>query len=169
MTRKRMHVVAMASLTLCVAPGSIAAQTAQGETTTRTKEGPERETRPKDPTLEGYRLPFEKLLARSIGTTSRAVRFDWRDSPFGLAAQAGQLSELNTFRSGRYGLLLRVPLGGTVIGEFGAAYARTTSTASSRSLALTPFRQAGRPSRFEFEGRVRDRDILDIPALAGQK
>ncbi|MEL6548423.1 MAG: hypothetical protein AAFQ82_27615, partial [Myxococcota bacterium] len=60
-----------------------------------------------DPSLEQFRLPFDQLLARSIATTSRAVRFDWRDSTLGIGAQVSQLSELNTFRSGRYGLLLR--------------------------------------------------------------
>ncbi|MEL6548161.1 MAG: hypothetical protein AAFQ82_26275, partial [Myxococcota bacterium] len=65
--------------------------------------------------------------------------------------QVSQLSELNTFRSGRYGLLLRTPLGRSLLGELGLSYVRTTSTQSSETLALTPFRQAGRPSRLEVE------------------
>lgn len=100
--------------------------------------------------FEEFRMPFETLLGRSIGQTSRAVRFDWRRSTLGVAAHGSQLSELNTFRSGRFGLSLRTPVG-DLMGELGLSYVQTRSTNSSRALAQTPFRQAGRPSRLELD------------------
>lgn len=103
-----------------------------------------------DPAIERYRTPFEVLSERMIGTASRAVRFDWRKKSLGVGLMGSQLLELNNFNSARFGGLVRKPLG-AVMGELAITRVWTRGSASTRKLALTPYRQSGRPSRFELD------------------
>lgn len=106
-----------------------------------------------DSTLERYRTPLEALNERMIGTASRSVRFDWRKSKLGLALLGSELLERNNFGSTRLGLLARRPFGG-VMGELAVTRAFTWGTDSSDKLSRTPYRQYGRPSRFELDVNV---------------
>ncbi|MEO0601431.1 MAG: hypothetical protein AAF211_08350, partial [Myxococcota bacterium] len=111
-------------------------------------EAAEEET-PEDP-LSRYRVPFRVLANRTIGTTSVPVAFDWRRNKVHIAGTGSFLFELNTFNSARVGGLVRFPGPRTLL-ELGVSYVRTWNSESSRQLALTPFRQPGRPSRLELD------------------
>ncbi len=106
-----------------------------------------------DDVLSKHRTGFDVLTDRSIGTTSRPVEFNWRRSPVHLAVSGTHLFELNNFNSMRGGALVRLPTGGMIL-EFGLNYAGTWDSPSSRLLALTPYRQAGRPNRAEVDFAV---------------
>lgn len=106
-----------------------------------------------DDPLEPYRLRFDVLTDRTIGTASRPVIYNWRKSKIHLAATGSFLMELNNFNSGRLGASARLPSRGALF-EFGAAWVWVGDTPSSRLLALTPYRQPGRPERIEIEGFV---------------
>ena len=108
---------------------------------------------PVDTSIERSRTPFEVLSERSIGSASRAVRYDWRTARFGFAGQIGQLLELNNFVSTRVGVSARMPMGG-VLGELALSRVFTMGTDSSDKLALTPYRQSGRPSRWELDANL---------------
>lgn len=100
--------------------------------------------------LSRYRTPFPVLTERVIGTVSRPVEFDWRRTRVHLAATGDHLFELNNFNSLRAGGLVRWP-GETLLWELGASWAWVWDTPSSRNLALTPYRQPGRPPRLELD------------------
>jgi hypothetical protein len=117
------------------------------------KEEPPPEEAQEDPTLDRYRTPFEVLNERMIGAASRAVRFDWRKKRLGIGLIGSQLLELNNFSSARFGALVRRPLGG-FMGELAITRVLTWGSASTEKLALTPYRQSGRPSRFELDINV---------------
>lgn len=117
------------------------------------KEEPPPEEAPEDKTLEGSRTPFEVLNERMIGVASRAVRFDWRKKRLGIGLIGSQLLELNNFNSARFGALVRSPLG-SFMGELAITRVVTWGSASSDKLALTPYRQTGRPSRLELDLNV---------------
>jgi hypothetical protein len=103
-----------------------------------------------DDSLSPYRTPFPVLVEQSIGTASKPVEFDWRRTDVHVALTGDQLFELNNFNSMRAGAMARLP-GGGVIYELGLAYVWVWDTPSSEQLALTPYRQPGRPSRLEFD------------------
>ncbi len=103
-----------------------------------------------DNSIAGFRTPFEVLTERTIGAASKPVKFDWRRSYAQLGSTASLLSEFNNFDSFRTGGLLRLPYSGLLF-ETSLTYVRTWDTRSSRLLALTPYRQAARPSRFEID------------------
>ncbi len=105
---------------------------------------------PADDVLTPYRLPFDKLVERTIGTTSVPVAFDWRESRVQFAGNLTYLAELNNFNGMRGGGLVRVPAGGTIF-EIGVNYAETWESPTSRLLALTPYRQPGHPDRLEVD------------------
>lgn len=88
-----------------------------------------------------------------LGETSRAVRFDWRSSKVGFALQGAQLLELNNFGSASLAACVRFPVSSLLL-EFGLARAVTWPSPSSGLLSLTPYRQSGRPSRFELQVNV---------------
>lgn len=100
--------------------------------------------------LEPLRTPLEALTERAIGATSRPVRFDWRKTTVGFGVTGAQVLEFNTFWSESTALVVRHPLGG-LMGSLAVAYVGTYSTDGSRKLSLTPYRQFGRPSRFELQ------------------
>jgi hypothetical protein len=117
------------------------------------KEEPPAEEAKEDPALDRYRTPFEVLNERMIGVASRAVRFDWRKKQLGVGVIGSQLLELNNFSSARFGGLVRRPLG-SFMGELAITRVWTWGSASTDKLALTPYRQAGRPSRLELDVNV---------------
>ena len=102
------------------------------------------------PSIERYRVPFAVLADRAIGTTSTPVEFDWRRNKVQVGVWGSFLSELNNFNSLRGGALVRLPSKG-LIWEVGLSYVAVGDTAASRDLALTPYRQAGRPRRGELD------------------
>lgn len=106
-----------------------------------------------DPSVDRYRVPVDRLAEHYLGSTSRAVRFDWRRSPAIVAIQGGELLERNNFGSFRLGAVVRRPFDSWVL-EGGLSYVFVTPTESSRLLALTPYRQPGRPSRVELDLNV---------------
>lgn len=111
--------------------------------------GPEKS----DDTLEGFRTPLDALTERMIGTASKSVRFDWRKSTLGIGLIGSDLLERNNFGSTRLGLLARRPFG-KFMGELAISRAFTWGTDSTEKLALTPYRQYGRPSRIELDVNV---------------
>lgn len=112
-------------------------------------DAPATEQEPEDP-LSEHRVSFDVLADRTIGTTTAPVKFDWRRSPAHIAAQGSFLLELNNFDSARGGALVRLPSDGLLF-EVGVSYVGVWDTPSSRLLALTPYRQPGRPRRFELD------------------
>jgi hypothetical protein len=108
------------------------------------------ESAPPDTTLDRYRTPLDAMMERMIGVASRAVRVDWRRKRVGFGVVGSRLLELNNFSSSRLGGFVRRPLGG-VMGELAISRVFTAGSESTRKLALTPYRQLGRPSRFELD------------------
>ncbi|WNG44444.1 hypothetical protein F0U60_10230 [Archangium minus] len=108
------------------------------------------ESKEEDTTIERHRTPFEVLNERMIGTASRAVRFDWRQTQASVGLVGSQLLELNNFKSSRLGGFVRKPIG-DFLGEIAITRVFTRGSASTEKLALTPYRQSGRPSRFELD------------------
>jgi hypothetical protein len=107
-----------------------------------------------DPTVvERARTPFEALTERLIGSASRAVRFDWRAKTAGVGVLGSGLFELNSFASARVGGFVRIPSGDFII-EFAFSRAIVWGSDSTAKLAQTPYRQAGRPNRFEIDFNV---------------
>ncbi len=103
--------------------------------------------------VAAHRVPFDMLLERAVGSTSQPVRYDWRRSRVQVAASGAQIFELNTFDSLRAGGMARFPAGGLLY-EVDVGYVWTRDTTSSELLALTPYRQPGRPSRVELSFNV---------------
>lgn len=103
-----------------------------------------------DTSIDAHRVPFEELNERMIGSTSQAVRFNWRKVIVGVGGTGSSLLELNNFGSNRLGIAVRRPMFG-MMGELAITRVSTWSTPSSDLLALTPYRQAGRPSRYELD------------------
>ncbi len=102
---------------------------------------------------EKSRTPIQALNEHFLGSTSRAVRFDWRRSPIILAASVSEVVEKNTFGQWRAGVLGKKAFDVLIV-EVGVSLYQSYDTDSSRSLALTPFRQAGRPTHLEMDANV---------------
>ncbi|MBU1432675.1 hypothetical protein KKF91_19210 [Myxococcota bacterium] len=105
---------------------------------------------PPDAPDGAHRLPLDALMERAIGHAAKRVRFNWREGDAQLGAHLSLPAELNNFESLRAGARLRVPTSGLLL-ELGLSYAWVWSTPSTDLLALTPYRQAGRPARFELD------------------
>jgi len=103
-----------------------------------------------DTSIDGHRTPLEVLTERMLGAASQPVRFDWRNMRVGVGVTGSSLLELNNYQSARFGLIARRPVWG-MMGEVGLTRVWTWHSFSSELLALTPYRQAGRPSRFELD------------------
>jgi len=103
-----------------------------------------------DDSIARHRTPFDVLSERMIGETSRAVRFDWRRKTVGVGVVGSQLLELNNFSSARVGGFARMPFS-NLMGELALTYVFTWGSESSERLALTPYRQSGRPNRLELD------------------
>jgi hypothetical protein len=98
-------------------------------------------------------VPLAELAERTIGTASQPVEFNWRRTTAQGAVTGSQLFELNNVTSLRVGGLARFPTGGMIV-EVGASYVRTWDTPASQLLALTPYRQPGRPDRMDIDVNV---------------
>lgn len=107
-------------------------------------------TDPEASPLEPHRTAFDVLAERTIGSASKPVEFNWRQSKFMLAGTGSFLFELNNFNSVRGGLMVRGPASGLII-ESAVTYVGVWDTPASRQLALTPYRQPGRPNRLELD------------------
>lgn len=129
---------------------AMAADSAPVEAPAAPSEAPTTSSSDADDPLGPHRVPFPELAERTIGTASQPVEFNWRRSRAQVAITGEQLYELNNFNSLRVGALARVP-SGTLMVEVGASYVRTWDTPSSELLALTPYRQPGRPDRIELD------------------
>ncbi len=109
---------------------------------------------PSDPALDDVvlrsRTPVQALTEHFVGSTSRAVRFDWRRSMVMVGIMAGEVVEKNNFSQQRYGLQARKALGDVIV-EGGVQFYTSDDTPSSQLLALTPYRQAGRPRHLELD------------------
>lgn len=103
-----------------------------------------------DTSLSRYRTAFEVLTERAIGSTARRVRYDWRRSSVQLGAHFGVPAELNNYDSLRAGGQIRLPNGNLLL-SLDLSYVWVRESRSSRFLALTPYRQPGRPSRWELD------------------
>ncbi len=103
--------------------------------------------------IEQFRLPVDELVERSIGTASRAVRVDWRRKSVGVGITGSVLLELNNFTTERRGVVLRRP-SNSLMTEFAMTRVRTHGSASADKIELTPYRQVGRPSRWELDFNV---------------
>lgn len=103
-----------------------------------------------EPALDRFRMPWEALIDKTVGTASKPVQFDWRRSNVHIGALAAQPAEFNNYNAFRTGLVVRLPTD-TLMWEIGASYVFVFDTDSSRKLALTPYRQPGRPDRFEID------------------
>lgn len=101
-------------------------------------------------TLEKHQASHAEILEHFLGSASKSIRFDWRNSPLMLSAYASEIVERNNFSSYRSGILLRKAAGDAII-ELNLSGVTTLPTMSSELLSLTPYQQSGRPSRFEFE------------------
>ncbi len=106
-----------------------------------------------DTAIDRVRTPVDRLTEQYIGSASRAVGFDYRDSWFQLAVIGSELIERNNFGSFRIGGLLRKSFL-DVMFEGAVTYVYVMPTESSRLLALTPYVQAGRPTRIEFDVNI---------------
>jgi hypothetical protein len=96
------------------------------------------------------REPVDRLTEHYLGSTSRPVRFDWRDSWVTFGLTGSELIERNNFGSFKVGLLARRAFLGFML-EGVASYVYVVGTTSSELLGLTPYRQPSRPSRVEID------------------
>lgn len=110
--------------------------------------------------LSPYRTPFPVLTERVLGTTSRPVEFDWRRGKVQVGGGVRQLAELNNFNSLGAGVVARFPTNGMVF-ETTVEWVEVWDTPSSELLALTPYRQPGRPARVDLDF------ALGIPVAEG--
>jgi hypothetical protein len=106
-----------------------------------------------DSSIERYRTPFEALTERPVGEASRAVRFDWRRSLVGFGVLGSSLVELNNYSSFRLGGYVRKALGNVML-DAAVTYVFVTGSDATNKLALTPYRQFGRPNRLEVDINV---------------
>lgn len=94
--------------------------------------------------------PFPYFVERIVGQAQHPVVFNWRKSQAAVSFEAGPLLELNNFESSRFAGLFRFPSDGASW-QIGVASVRTRSTESTELVGRTPYRQTGRPSRWEFD------------------
>lgn len=106
-----------------------------------------------DDTLSEYRLPFSVLAERSIGMTSKPVEYNWRDGRYQIAATGSHYFELNNYSTMRAGAMIRLPSEGFIY-ELGLSKVWVWDSLASEQLALTPYRQPGRPPRLELDVTV---------------
>jgi hypothetical protein len=106
-----------------------------------------------DDVVTRARTPVQALTEHFVGSTSRAVRFDWRRSPVMVGLAVGEVVEKNNFSQQRYGLLGRKAFSDLIL-EVGVQLYLSDDTPSSELLALTPYRQAGRPAHLEIDLNV---------------
>ncbi len=103
-----------------------------------------------DSSIEMHRTPVDAMTEHFLGSAARAVRFDWRRSTAAVALYGSELLERNTFGSYRIGATGRKAFG-DVMTEVAVTYMRPVATEASNQLALTPYRQNGRPWHVEVD------------------
>jgi len=104
-------------------------------------------------TLEDHRTPLQALNEHFLGSASRPVRFDWRRANVAVVVRVNDVIERNSFGQWQVGVMARKAFGDILLdGGLNAFFAYETP--SSQQLALTPFRQAGRPDHFQLEANV---------------
>ena len=108
---------------------------------------------PQPAVVDRARTPFEALTERLLGSASRAVRFDWRAKSAGVGLVTSGLFELNSFATARIGGFVRLPAGDFLV-EFAVTRVIVWGSESTARLAQTPYRQSGRPGRFELDVNV---------------
>lgn len=128
---------------------------AEGPATEATPDAPVAEPVPElpkeeDTSIAKWRTPLDTLAESTVGVASRAVLFDWRRSTVGFGIVGSALLELNNFTSARVGGFVRVPVGNLSV-ELAVTRAITWGSDSTAKLSLTPYRQAARPTRIEFD------------------
>jgi hypothetical protein len=95
-------------------------------------------------------IPFPALVERTVGVAGKSVRFDWRKKQSLVFANVGQPVEYNNFETYRAAAAVQFPSENMTIG-LGLAKAFVFSTESADAIALMPYRQTGRPERWELE------------------
>ena len=103
--------------------------------------------------LEDHRTALQALNEHFLGSASRPVRFDWRKSNFALVLRVAEVLERNSFGQWQIGAMGRKAFGDVIV-DAGLNAFFAYETPSSQQLALTPFRQAGRPNHFQLEANV---------------
>jgi hypothetical protein len=103
-----------------------------------------------DTSLERFKTPVEALTEHAVGEASRSVRFDWRRSRVGFGLITSSLLELNSYSSFRVGGYVRKAIGNVML-DAAVTYVFVFPSLASEQLALTPYRQFGRPQRFELD------------------
>ena len=78
------------------------------------------------------------------------MRYDWRRDATQLGLNGGLPAELNNYDSLRAGVFARFPVSSVLLGVE-ASYVWVSGNTSSERLALTPYRQPGRPDRVELD------------------
>ena len=131
------------------APTSAGSETPKAPPASTADKGPELDHVP-DNALEKYRTPLEVLMERAIGRTSRRIRYDWRRSTVQVGGTVALPAELNSFDSIRSGVTFRMPYDGLLL-EAGVSRVWVAGSTSTERLALTPYRQPGRPDRYELD------------------
>lgn len=127
----------VASPSPSTAPGTTSPHAEQADTTT----------------LEAQRLPMRGLPEHFLGSTARAVRFDWRRANAIPLLQVADLVERNNFQQVQANIGVRKAFGDILV-EGAVGFFWSNDTTSSLLLAQTPFRQAGRPSHFALDVNV---------------
>ena len=112
-----------------------------------------KDTSDNDDVVARSRTPVQALTEHFIGSTARAVRFDWRRSTIMVGLSAAEVVEKNNFSAQRYGLLGRKAFTDLIV-EVGVQLYLSDDTPSSELLALTPYRQSGRPAHLELDLNV---------------
>lgn len=95
-------------------------------------------------------VPFPALVERTVGVAGKSVRFDWRKKQNLVFVNVGQPVEYNNFETYRTAAALHFPSENLTLG-LGVAKVFVFSTASADAIALMPYRQSGRPERWELE------------------
>jgi hypothetical protein len=103
---------------------------------------------------EATAVPFDTLVDRTLGTTGRPVVFDWRRRSNMISFRSSELLERNVFESYRFGAEAFIPSDGMMM-SLGIAKVITTETDGSLKVGKTPYRQLGRPSRWELDFGLR--------------
>ncbi len=106
------------------------------------------------------KVPLETLLERSIAYAKRPSIVEWRKKAIILNLEMGQFIEYNNFDSSSWGLNLRFPFESFLV-KSAVLKVVTDATEASQQVAKTPFQQAGRPSRWEWQNGI------EFPVLEG--
>lgn len=103
-----------------------------------------------DASIESQRAPLDAVSEHFLGSTSRAVRFDWRRRTVTVGVLGSEVLERNTFGTFRVGASGRKAFGDVMV-EAAVTYFHPVATEASEQLSLTPYRQAGRPWHLEID------------------